>query len=124
MVQHPPFHRYGKSLKPIDLNARPGEGHSKRALAKDIMEVVDSRYPALEVPVIVYGHDRGARVAYRLALDYSSRVVGLGVLDIVPTPYVWDAMRPENGHKELWRSNHWVICLPLERCKSPLNLKM
>ena len=33
----------------------------------------------------VVGHDRGARVAYRLALDHPSCVTALAVLDIVPT---------------------------------------
>ena len=32
----------------------------------------------------VVGHDRGARVAYRLALDLSDRVAALAVLDVVP----------------------------------------
>jgi haloacetate dehalogenase len=36
----------------------------------------------------VCGHDRGGRVAYRMALDYPDRVLGLAVLDIVPT---WEA---------------------------------
>jgi haloacetate dehalogenase len=33
----------------------------------------------------VCGHDRGARVGYRLALDHPERVTRLAVLDIVPT---------------------------------------
>jgi haloacetate dehalogenase len=33
----------------------------------------------------VVGHDRGGRVAYRLALDHPERVSRLAVLDIVPT---------------------------------------
>jgi haloacetate dehalogenase len=33
----------------------------------------------------VVGHDRGGRVAYRLALDHPDRVDRLGVLDVVPT---------------------------------------
>jgi haloacetate dehalogenase len=38
----------------------------------------------------VAGHDRGGRVAYRLALDHPSRVDRLAVLDILPTGTVWD----------------------------------
>jgi haloacetate dehalogenase len=38
----------------------------------------------------IAGHDRGGRVAYRLALDYPDRVKRLSVLDIVPTIEVWD----------------------------------
>ena len=33
----------------------------------------------------VVGHDRGGRVAYRMALDHPERVTRLAVLDIVPT---------------------------------------
>jgi haloacetate dehalogenase len=38
----------------------------------------------------VAGHDRGGRVAYRLALDHPDRIERLAVLDIVPTGEVWD----------------------------------
>ena len=33
----------------------------------------------------VVGHDRGGRVAYRLALDHATRVERLAVLDVIPT---------------------------------------
>ncbi len=33
----------------------------------------------------VAGHDRGGRIAYRLAFDHPQRVTRLAVLDIVPT---------------------------------------
>jgi haloacetate dehalogenase len=36
------------------------------------------------------GHDRGARVSHRLALDHSDRVRKVAVLDIVPTRHVWE----------------------------------
>lgn len=38
----------------------------------------------------VIGHDRGARVAYRAALDHVAQISHLGVLDVVPTFEVWD----------------------------------
>jgi haloacetate dehalogenase len=38
----------------------------------------------------VAGHDRGGRVAYRMALDHPRRVNRLAVLDILPTGTVWD----------------------------------
>ncbi len=41
---------------------------------------------------IVVGHDRGARVAYRLALDRPDLVERLGLFDIVPTIETWEAM--------------------------------
>ncbi|RWA68948.1 alpha/beta fold hydrolase, partial [Mesorhizobium sp.] len=38
----------------------------------------------------VAGHDRGGRVAYRLALDHPDRVEKLAVLDIIATADAWD----------------------------------
>jgi haloacetate dehalogenase len=35
------------------------------------------------------GHDRGARVGYRLALDHPGRLTRLALLDILPTFHVW-----------------------------------
>jgi haloacetate dehalogenase len=37
----------------------------------------------------VAGHDRGGRVAYRMALDHPDRVSAAAVLDVVPTGDVW-----------------------------------
>src|SRR5882762_10014029 len=37
----------------------------------------------------VVGHDRGGRVAHRMALDHPDRVTRLAVLDIVPTYYLY-----------------------------------
>jgi haloacetate dehalogenase len=38
----------------------------------------------------IAGHDRGGRVAYRLALDHPDRVERVAVLDILPTETVWE----------------------------------
>jgi haloacetate dehalogenase len=61
--------------------------YSKRAMAQDMVTVMErlgfSRFA-------VAGHDRGGRVAYRLALDHPDRVAKLAVLDIVPTLDAWD----------------------------------
>ncbi|QXJ21860.1 alpha/beta hydrolase [Actinomadura graeca] len=38
----------------------------------------------------VVGHDRGARCAYRMALDHPSAVTRMAVLDVVPTGDAWD----------------------------------
>jgi haloacetate dehalogenase len=60
--------------------------YSKRAMAKDMVAVMAARgFPKF----FLAGHDRGARVAYRLALDHPERVHRLAVLDIVPTADVW-----------------------------------
>jgi haloacetate dehalogenase len=71
---------YGDSSKPPD-----GENHfgySKRATAQDQVEVMSSL--GLEKFSVV-GHDRGGRVAHRMALDHPDHVTKLAVLDIVPT---------------------------------------
>ena len=38
----------------------------------------------------VAGHDRGGRVAYRMALDHPDRVEKLAVLDVLPTETAWE----------------------------------
>jgi haloacetate dehalogenase len=61
--------------------------YSKRAMARDMAAVMAQlgfrRFA-------VAGHDRGGRVAYRLALDHPERVERLAVLDIVPTAAAWE----------------------------------
>jgi haloacetate dehalogenase len=61
--------------------------YSKRAMARDMVQVMEKlgfdRFG-------VAGHDRGGRVAYRMALDYSDTIQGIAVLDIVPTATAWD----------------------------------
>lgn len=56
--------------------------YSKRVMAQDQVEVMQSL--GFEKFSVV-GHDRGARVAHRLALDHSNKVKKLALLDIVPT---------------------------------------
>jgi haloacetate dehalogenase len=61
--------------------------YTKRSMARDMIAVMEelgfSRFS-------VAGHDRGGRVAYRLALDHPERVERLAALDIVPTATVWE----------------------------------
>jgi haloacetate dehalogenase len=75
---------YGDSSKPPE-----GENHaaySKRAMAQDQVEVM--RQLGFE-RFAVAGHDRGGRVACRLALDHPQAVTRLVLLDIVPTRTVY-----------------------------------
>ncbi len=60
--------------------------YSKRAMGEDVLAVLDHFG---HVRAHVAGHDRGGRVAYRLALDHPGRIVKLAVLDIVPTREMW-----------------------------------
>jgi len=61
--------------------------YSKREMAKD-MAIVMEQLGFTEF--FLAGHDRGGRVAYRLALDYPARVKKLAVLDIIPTIDAWN----------------------------------
>jgi haloacetate dehalogenase len=75
---------YGDSLHPAASDDHVP--HSKRAMALDLVQAMGElgfdRFA-------VAGHDRGGRVAYRMALDHESTVTALSVLDIVPTAEVW-----------------------------------
>ena len=76
---------YGDSGKP------PGgerhEAYAKRAMAQDQVEIMTAlgfdRFS-------VVGHDRGARVTHRMALDHPERVAKAAVLDIAPTKTMFD----------------------------------
>jgi haloacetate dehalogenase len=71
---------YGDSTGP-DPDGQP-QAYAKRATAAAMVEAMRtlgfSRFA-------VAGHDRGGRVAYRMALDHPARVSRLAVLDIIPT---------------------------------------
>jgi haloacetate dehalogenase len=56
--------------------------YSKRAMAQDQVEVMQ-RLGYREFAVV--GHDRGARVAHRMALDHADKITKLALLDIIPT---------------------------------------
>jgi haloacetate dehalogenase len=76
----PDLRGYGGSFKP-DATADHAP-YAKRAMAQDFVEVMQKlghdRF-------MVASHDRGSRVAHRLAIDHPERVQRLAVLDIVPT---------------------------------------
>jgi len=76
----PDLRGYGGSFKPA-----PSSDHgpyAKRAMARDMIELMTDlghrRFSVLS-------HDRGARVAHRLALDFPDQVERLVVMDIIPT---------------------------------------
>src|SRR5207249_3259593 len=93
---------YGDSSKPDG-----GEKHinySKRAMALDMAEVMHSL--GFDKFAVV-GHDRGGRVAHRLAMDHADKVTRLATLDIVPT---YDMFQHVN--KEFATSNyHWFFLI-------------
>src|SRR3712207_5215886 len=83
-VVAPDLRGYGDSSKPA---AVPGhESYGKRAMAEDCIALMAGLgFDAFDV----VGHDRGGRVAYRMALDHPEVVRRLTVLDVIPTGEVW-----------------------------------
>jgi haloacetate dehalogenase len=75
----PDLRGYGRSSKPPD--GPNHEGYAKRAMAADVVALM--RALGHERFAVV-GHDRGAYVAMRAALDHPDRVSRLAVLDAVP----------------------------------------
>jgi haloacetate dehalogenase len=63
--------------------------YTKRAMARTIVEAMEQLG---HVHFALAGHDRGGRVAYRLALDHPGRLSRLAVLDILPTYNYWERM--------------------------------
>ncbi|MDP8925920.1 MAG: alpha/beta hydrolase [Actinomycetota bacterium] len=91
---------YGDSSKPEGREEHVG--YSKRAMAADQVEVM--RTLGFDSFAAV-GHDRGGRVAHRMALDHPQSVTRLAVLDIVPTRHVF-----ETADKELAMAYyHWFF---------------
>jgi haloacetate dehalogenase len=71
-----------------------GEGYSKREMAAELVELMAElgfrRFA-------VVGHDRGGRVAYRMALDHPKTVERVAVLNIVPTSEQFELMAAETA---------------------------
>src|SRR5262245_30092842 len=91
---------YGWSVAP-----EPEDDHvpyTKRAMAAVMIELME----ALGfVHFRIAGHDRGGRVAYRLALDHGERLARIAVLDILPTHGYWQRMDRMSGLKIY----HWLF---------------
>ena len=96
----PDLRGYGYSSCPP--NDAANAAYSKRAMANDLLALMASlghhRYA-------VAGHDRGARVAYRMALDHPAAVSNLTVLDIVPTHAMWHNFTVKLAMK----TYHWLF---------------
>jgi haloacetate dehalogenase len=91
---------YGDSTGPSpDVNP---EGYSKRNMADTLVQLMKnagfSRFA-------VAGHDRGGRVAYRMALDYPENITRLAVLDIIPNGEMAERMT----YPIAKRMSHWWL---------------
>jgi len=76
---------YGQSSCPPDSGDHAA--YSKRTMGNDMVAVM--RQLGFSCFSVV-GHDRGARVAYRMALDHPDAIGRLVVCDIVPTSIAWE----------------------------------
>lgn len=92
---------YGESDKPPGI-----EGYDKRTMAADIHALVEQL--GLQRPLLLIGHDRGARVARRYALDYPDELAGAALLDILPVEWVYDRLSAAEVAQRYW---HWVFHL-------------
>ncbi len=82
----PDLRGYGDSSKPPGLNDH--SNYSKRVMAMDLVQVMSKLgYERFSVA----GHDRGGRVAHRMALDHPEKIVRMAVLDIAPTLTMFNA---------------------------------
>ena len=93
----PDLRGYGDSDKPdSDPTHFP---YSKRVMAADQIALMNhfghDRFA-------VTGHDRGGRVAHRLALDFPNAVDRLAVLDIAPTLTMYDQTNQEFATRYFW----------------------
>jgi haloacetate dehalogenase len=98
-VVAPDLRGYGDSTGPADPTAAD---YTHRRMATDMVAVME-RLGFEEYDVV--GHDRGARIGYRYALDHPERVRSLAVLDIVPTLETAERMDYESAHGRY----HWLF---------------
>ena len=106
-VVAPDLRGYGDSGKPQNTGGQGGGDHaaySKRAMAQDMVEVMEAlghrRFR-------LAAHDRGARVAHRLALDHPDRVEKLCLMDIVPSSVVYGTVTKQVA-TAYW---HWFFLI-------------
>lgn len=96
----PDLRGYGASSCPP--NTPDNSAYSKRVMAQDMVALMASLGHSR---FAVVGHDRGGRVAYRLALDHPGVPTCLSVLDIVPTSVMWREFTVEFAMK----TYHWLF---------------
>lgn len=94
-VLAPDLRGYGETGKPTS-------GYDKRTMASDVHELVRGLGHAR---IRLVGHDRGARVAHRYALDYEDEVERLALLDIIPTRITFERLDAESA-RDHW---HWLF---------------
>jgi len=93
---------YGNSL--VLSGGRNHINYSKREMAKDMIQLMDKLNFK---KFFVVGHDRGGRVAHRMARDFKKKILALSVLDICPTLDMY-----ERTNKEFAKAYfHWFFLI-------------
>jgi len=93
----PDLRGYGDSEKPC--SGRDHSAYSKRTMARDQLATMHGLgFDAFAVGA----HDRGARVALRLALDHPEAVSRLAILDIIPTATIYATLDRQRA-TTVWR---------------------
>jgi haloacetate dehalogenase len=101
-VAAPDLRGYGASSKPP--SGPDHAAYSKRAMAADMVRMMETLGHAR---FDIAGHDRGGRVAHRLAADWPERVRRLAVLDIAPTREMY-AGAGDGFARTYW---HWFFLI-------------
>lgn len=95
----PDLRGYGASAMPV---SHAGAAFSKRLMAEDAIALM-AHFGFTRFAVV--GHDRGARVAYRLALDHPETVTKVALIDIIPTCEMWSRMDAARA----LQAYHWMF---------------
>ena len=93
---------YGDSSKP--QGTADHGNYSKRVMARDLLRLMEQLGHAR---FSVLAHDRGARVAHRLAMDHGEAVQRLVLLDIAPTLAMYE-QTGEDFARAYW---HWFFLI-------------
>lgn len=91
---------YGWSFVP---KSKGGDGMSKRLMGQDAVDIMEKLG---HVKFRLVGHDRGGRVAYRLAYDQPGRLEKAALIDIIPTASMFHGM---GNAKSAIAKYHWLF---------------
>ncbi len=92
----------GYGLSSCPDNAADNRPYSKRAMARDMVALMKGLG---HERFAIVGHDRGGRVAYRLALDHPKSVTCVALLDIISTFDMWHNFSASLAMK----TYHWLF---------------
>jgi haloacetate dehalogenase len=84
------------------VESENGSGYAKQLMAEDAVAVMEALG---HVKFRVVGHDRGARVAYRMAFDMPERLEKFATIDIIPTAAMFDGMNARSALNKY----HWLF---------------